>query len=61
MKFFVISYSSDSEAFNRCCVVCARNNYDAIHAFQGAEFSRGFCIIDIFEVEHFVNCEVVEK
>lgn len=60
MKFFVISYSSDSGTFHHC-VVCARNNYGAIRAFQSAEFSRDFYIIDIFEVEHFVNCEVVEK
>lgn len=61
MKFFAVSYSCNSEAFYRCCVVCARNTYDAIRAFQSAEFSRDFYIIDIFEVEHFVNCEVVEK
>ena len=61
MKFFAVSYSCNSEAFDRCCVVCARNTHDAIRAIRSAEFGRDSYIIDIFEIKHFVNCEVVEK
>ena len=61
MKFYVVVYAVDSTERNHYCVVRAKNVYGAICAFQSAEFSRDFFIVDVVEIEHFLNCEVVAK